>query len=115
MSERTRVNILGSEWSVVTSDQSKDEYLKQVGGYCDYTANTVVYEPHPRMDSSECESFTAPDVENRRIVRHELIHAFLFESGMADDATWPVNEAMVDFFARQFPKLLKAFQEVEAL
>jgi hypothetical protein len=43
-------------------------------------------------------------------MRHELVHAFLFESGLHNDS-WAANEAAVDWIANQFPKILKAFQE----
>ncbi|HJA90843.1 MAG TPA: hypothetical protein H9948_08655 [Candidatus Jeotgalibaca merdavium] len=48
-------------------------------------------------------------------IRHELIHVFLFESGLGENSQWAQNEEMVDWFARQFPKLLKAFQAVSAI
>ena len=47
------------------------------------------------------------------VIRHELIHAFLFESGL-DAASWAMNEEMVDWFALQAPKLMKAFEEAGA-
>ena len=48
-------------------------------------------------------------------MRHELIHAFLFESGLAENSNWARNEEMVDWIARQFPKMAKTFQEVKVL
>ena len=48
------------------------------------------------------------------VKRHELIHAFLYESGL-DACSWANNEEMVDWIAIQFPKLFKAFQEVGCL
>ena len=50
-----------------------------------------------------------------KVKRHEIIHAFLFESGLAENSAWAQNEEMVDFFAIQFPKLLKAFETAGAL
>lgn len=46
-----------------------------------------------------------------KLVRHELIHAFLLESGLdanalTYDEAWPLNEEMVDWMALQLPKLL---------
>ncbi|WP_394967432.1 hypothetical protein [Candidatus Allofournierella merdipullorum] len=53
--------------------------------------------------------------QHRKIIRHEIIHAFLFESGLAENSDWAQIEEMVDFFAIQFPKLQKAFEEAEAV
>ena len=54
-------------------------------------------------------------VQIRKNKRHEIIHAFLFESGLAENSSWAQNEEMVDFFAIQFPKLVEAFKEADAM
>ena len=51
----------------------------------------------------------------KRILRHEIIHAFAFESGLADDSAWAMDEEMTDWIAHQFPKMLAAFKAVGAL
>ena len=40
---------------------------------------------------------------------------FLFESGLAENSEWAQNEEMVDFFAIQFPKLMEAFKNADAI
>lgn len=50
------------------------------------------------------------------VLRHELIHAFLYESGLdmssaAHDA-WAVNEEMIDWMAIQMPKIMAAYESV---
>ncbi|MGL5549337.1 MAG: hypothetical protein ACRC17_05685 [Culicoidibacterales bacterium] len=47
-----------------------------------------------------------PDLK-KETVRHEVIHAFLSESGLRDSSTnaWAVNEEMVDWFAIQWHKI----------
>ena len=55
----------------------------------------------------------------KKILRHEIIHAFLFESGLAENSatseSWATNEEMVDFFAIQFPKILSIYEELQCL
>lgn len=52
----------------------------------------------------------------RHVLRHELIHAFLFESGMdqssAAHEAWAVNEEMIDWMAIQMPKIMAAFDSI---
>jgi hypothetical protein len=115
MSEIKKVNVCGAEWTISQRNPSEDKYLEKVDGYCDYTTNEIVYDPHPYSDIPEGEDFAAPETENKRIVRHELVHAFLFESGLANDTGWARNETIVDWIARQFPKMLKAFQDAGAV
>ena len=52
----------------------------------------------------------------RHVLIHELIHAFLFESGMdqssAAHEAWAVNEEMIDWMAIQMPKIMAAYESV---
>lgn len=50
-------------------------------------------------------------------LRHEVIHAFLNESGLqwnsfAPENAWAKNEEMVDWIAIQAPKIFKVYQEL---
>ena len=52
----------------------------------------------------------------RHVLRHEMIHAFLFESGMdqssAAHEAWAVNEEMIDWMAIQMPKIMAAYDSI---
>lgn len=45
----------------------------------------------------------------------KLYTLFLFESGLGDNCKWARNEEMVDFFAIQFPKIVKVMQDAKCL
>ena len=51
-----------------------------------------------------------------RVLRHEIIHSYLEESGLAASSNmssaWAHNEEMVDWLAIQSPKIFVTFQEV---
>ena len=51
----------------------------------------------------------------RKKIRHELVRAFAYESGLAENSPWALNEEMTDWIAIQFPKMLKAFETAMAL
>ena len=56
----------------------------------------------------------------KKILRHEIVHAFLHQSGLSENAgvyksAWPGNEEMVDWFAIQGTKIYKAWKEAGAL
>ena len=56
----------------------------------------------------------------KQTLRHEIVHAFLCESGLADSAMqsqrgWAKNEEMVDWIAFQGPKIYKAWEEAGAI
>lgn len=110
------VSILGTDYRIFLDvPESEDEVLKCCSGYCDKTSHKIV------VAEKEADANLDDDVAYRKqILRHEIIHAFLFESGLGGDSVWHVEgqehpEQTVDWFARQFTKILTAFQTVGAL
>lgn len=111
-----KVNILGTEYTIIDKTEKEDEKLKKHDGYCDSSAKTIVilkYEDNP-MNKEDMSYF------RKQILRHEIIHAFLSESGLEASGnsfggSWAQNEEMVDWIALQAPKLFAAFSEVDAI
>ena len=104
------VEVLGVPYAIIDGDRSKDPCLDKVDGYCDHTIKTCV------IDTLIKTSDSVADLETYRkqVIRHELVHAFLFESGLGAES-WGCNEEIVDWIAFQFPKMLRAFEEADAL
>ncbi|MBW8383967.1 MAG: hypothetical protein K0M69_15790 [Youngiibacter sp.] len=111
-----KVNILGSEWDISFRAKAEDKTLEQRDGYADYSTKSIVVEDFiPDNDS-----LADLKMHARKIVRHEIVHAFLFESGLANcaytsDSAWAKNEEMVDWIAFQGPKIYKAWHDADAL
>lgn len=104
------VDVLGTSYDIFESDASEDKALEECDGYCDNTVHRCVIgtiEPDER-------NFEDLNIFRQRVIRHELIHAFLFESGLGE-GSWAGNEEIVDWIARQFPKMLEAFRHAGAL
>ena len=111
-----KVSVLGTEYSLYLDVSPEDDpLLEDMNGYCDKTVKRIVVADRAK------DSDLADWMDYRKtVMRHELIHAFLFESGLGCDSVWHVEgqehpEQTVDWIARQFPKILKAFQTVGAL
>ena len=116
-----KINILGTEYKIEVHKISEDNYLKEhrLAGYCGEEDKMIVI-----ADMSEKEYFEMNEEGQKsffkKTLRHELIHAFLNESGLSDnasrpDCSWAKYEEMVDWIAIQFPKILKTFEEAGAL
>lgn len=109
-----KVNILGSEWSVKFGDEKKYPNLAKIDGYTDLSIREIVVDD---MDASQGQIGAKSDLESyqKQVVRHEIIHAFLLESGLDTNSgacdNWAINEEMVDWFAIQTPKIFKLFYE----
>ena len=48
----------------------------------------------------------------KKVTRHELVHAFLFESGLHDMAK---DEQLVEWLAIQSPKMFEAMKKTKCL
>ena len=109
-----KVDILGSEWSVKFGNGKEYPNLAEMDGYTDLSTREIVVDD---MEASQGQIGAKADLESyqKQVVRHEIIHAFLLESGLDSNSnsadSWAVNEEMVDWFAIQTPKIFKLFYE----
>lgn len=107
-----KANVLGTEYTINESNSSKDASLEGKDGYCDTSIKTCVID---EMSDTDVDAKKNLPEYKKVVIRHELIHAFLYESGLDCCACWSKNEEMVDWIAIQFPKLIQAFKEADAL
>lgn len=108
-----KLNILGSEWDIVYRNANDDPHLKENDGYTDPSVKLIVI-----ADNREDCSIEDYKYMQRTNLRHEIIHAFLFESGLGfnlEHIEFGHEETMVDWIAIQFPKLLEVFKEADCL
>lgn len=117
-----KISILGTEYKIETHKISEDKYMdkRNFAGYCAEESKLIVV-----ADMSEEQYFDEmtekeKELYRNKILRHEIIHAFLNESGLSDDANtspgaWAKNEEMVDWLAIQFPKIAKVYEELGIL
>lgn len=101
-----KVNILGQVYEIIETDPAEDRVLKDVDGYCDPSVKVCVIDSQKDKDPDSLKDMEA---YKRKVTRHEIIHAFLFESGLCDQCDWACEE-MVDWLAYQFPKMAAVFQ-----
>lgn len=103
------INVLGTMYSIRESNELDDPRLQNCDGYCDDTSKTLVVNEMTMIDPMSKDDLG----EYKKLVtRHELVHAFLFESGLSEMSS---DETLVEWIAYQFPKMLKAFQKAECL
>ena len=108
------VNILGAEWTIISATEEEDKSLKEMDGYTDKTIREIVVLAEARDGGNTVRNF---EEYRKCVVRHEIIHAFLFERGLPEcwDHRVGHDETYIDWIAAQFPKLQKVFQEADAL
>lgn len=107
------INVLGAKWKIEDRSPDKDELLTDRYGYCDPSIKLIVLRTGQEYD--EVKDY---DQIRKSTLRHELIHAFMCESGLYENMTHPeigVDETMVDWVAIQFPKMVDLFKKVGCL
>lgn len=108
------VNVLGTVYSVTVSNDSKEPRLNDCDGFCDETTNEIFADDYQSY-ADDLSAKRNLKLQTKKVIRHEIVHAFLFESGLAENSTWAQNEELVDWIAKQGPKIIKAWQEADAL
>ena len=73
------VDILGTKYSVSLIVEKEEPRLKDCDGFCDETTKEIVAENYKRGEPG---SKGKLELQEQKNIRHEIIHAFLFESEM---------------------------------
>lgn len=108
------VNVLGTNYTIRFVPE---EELEELGadGATDYSIKEIRVGIFIPQKCSQAEL----GVYQKKVIKHELIHAFLYESGLVECSgstnSWANNETMVDWFAYQHDKLHATFEKAGAL
>lgn len=99
-----KANVLGQDYSIIIDDTLKD---RNRDGEC------LMYDKEIHIKSVQDmlepdASMAAKAASLNETLRHEIMHAFFFESGLVEYSN---DETLVDFIAQQFPKLQQIFNE----
>lgn len=112
LTEPKVIDILGTDIQILFRKEANDSKLRNCAGYFDSSKSLIVVKV-PEPDENSLGDLSR---YQREVLRHEIIHAFLYESGLDGSArpveSWAANEEMVDWIAIQSPKIFKAFREL---
>lgn len=107
------VNVLGTQYTIEELSVAECPLLETCDGFCDWTTKKIVVEREAEGTLGDMECYI------KKVLKHEIVHAFLFESGLSECSngsdSWARNEEMVDWFARQGEKIHDAWREAGAL
>lgn len=105
------VNILGQPYEIIVKTKyDNDPKLSNADGYTEpWSKKLVLSDIEP--DDETVENL---DAYKAKVIRHEITHAFLNESGLRS-CSWGDNEEIVDWIAYQGPKLYRAWEEAGAV
>lgn len=111
-----KVTIMGAKYTVrIGVSPQKDAGLINRFGYSNPTVRVIVIADMDAIDGWRDESEESKLKVINTTLRHEIIHVFLYESGLWASSvgtdSWAMNEEMVDWISIQFPKILKVLRQ----
>jgi hypothetical protein len=104
------ISILGQDYDYGEVDAKSDIRMVDMDGYCDGYGKIIRI--NNSYNSNIPTSISDLEAYKRQVRRHEVIHAFFEESGLEE---FKGDELLVEWIAKQFPKMEKVFQVVGAL
>lgn len=107
----SEVHILGTRYSIRIIDEDDYRYDREADGWCDPSVKEILIFNYKQS----AESVKDLVAYQKKVLRHEIVHAFLYESGLWQNAygskCWAKNEEMIDWMAIQIPKIQRAYKE----
>ena len=107
--EKCKINILGTEYTIEPRNLKDENH----DGFTDNTNKLIVIRSDNQNNVGDF------DFLQKKQLRHEIIHAFLSESGL--QCNWQHteqfghDETTVDWFAIQSPKIFEVFKELDLI
>lgn len=112
--QTVNVNVLGTDYSVIFASEQEEPRLCGMDGFCDDSAKEIYVDDMSKAAQSP-DSKKDLSAYRNKVIRHELTHAMLSESGLQSESDWARNEELVDWIAIQGPKLLKLWESAKCL
>jgi hypothetical protein len=103
-----KVNILGT---IYTVKEDKKLMSSSTDGVCMVYDKMILHRPVEGMLNSG-DTIGAKVDRCMEVIRHEIVYAFFEEAGLADYCS---DARLVDWIAKQFPKMMKAMRSAGGL
>lgn len=104
---KLKINVLGQEYEII-KEQKLDNPKLTGGGYIEaYSKKIFVRDKFDGDGTVE-----RVDMFQKKVTRHEIIHAFFYEAGHGD---YYNDEDLVDCLAILIPKMIQAMQDSDCL
>ena len=117
-----KIDVLGTPYEIIKKAYEDDNLFEKNGwvGYCaEFTKEIIICDlkTHPSWKEDDENAIEKSEIST---LRHEIVHAFLNESGLSwcslnYSSGWAKNEEMIDWFATQGEKIYNCWVNAEKL
>lgn len=107
-----KINVLGTEYEIIENAKRKDyQQLDELDGFTDFSIKKII------IAEQEKDNDIVKDLEyiTKKVTRHEIVHAFMYESGLDCNSDYARNEELIDWIAIQFEKMLEVFENLNII
>ena len=107
-----KVSILGVEYEIkrMTEDEYPKLKLLNASGLAELYSKELIIDKE--MNTNTGKEFNNFEEFEKKVLRHEIVHAFFHESGLEKYCS---DEELVDFLAIQFSKMKKVFEDANCI
>lgn len=108
------VNILGTKYEIIM-DAPEELMPDNADGAMDQSLRRILV---AKLEAN-INSIQDMNSYRKKVLRHEIIHAFFYESGLWNNSgstdAWGQDETICDWIAIQSPKIFQAFKEAKCI
>lgn len=102
------IDILGTPYEIVFTTKEENDKLEEADGVAELFSKRLVVE----LCKPTRKTFEKLEEHNKKVIRHEMVHAFLHESGLQD---YSRDEVLTSWIALQIPKMVIAMKQAKAI
>ncbi|MDO5329032.1 MAG: hypothetical protein Q4E88_02875 [Coriobacteriia bacterium] len=99
--------IMGKTWTIIETEETDKDYA--LGQTFETARKIIIYNYEPA-------DILNPRKLYNQVMRHELLHAYMFECGLGDDLRYNDHghdETTIDWMARIYPRYKKTCRELK--
>jgi hypothetical protein len=108
------INILGTDYEIIRQNKTENPKLEDNNGLCEPYSKQIIID---KFEEEKQDKMVVDNLDEfiKKVIRHEIVHAFFLESGLDICSDYATNEELVDWIARQGIKIYNAWTKAGAI
>lgn len=111
----TKISVMGSEFEIIYTTEEEDPTIKGKSGVCYSLLQKIKIDQYIYLDDADGSVAEAEKASKLlsllAILRHEIIHAFFFQSGLDSQCSFAVDEVLIDWLSLKLPEIVEVMNQ----